>query len=61
MRNESASIVVIPGTNCDRNNLRKLPDEPPDFTRLLHPGFGLEHVEQITGDTDEIVAGRLLD
>ena len=56
----TARIVMIPGANCDGNNVCKLPDEPPHFTRLFHPGLELEHVEQITGNTNEIVAGRLL-
>ena len=35
MGDESASIVVIAGTNSDRNNVRKFADEPRNFTRLL--------------------------
>ena len=60
MRDESASIVVISGTNSDGNNVCQLPDEPANFTRLLHPGFDIEHVEQITGNTDEVVILELV-
>ena len=61
MRNESASVVMIAGANCDGNKVRKLSDERPDFTRLLQPGFGLEHVEQITGNTNEVEVWSLFD
>jgi hypothetical protein len=54
MRDKSASIVMIAGANCDRNNIRRLPNESRNFTRLLQPGLGLEHVEQITGNTNEV-------
>jgi hypothetical protein len=54
MRDESASIVMIAGAECDGNNIGELLDEGPDFTRLFHSGFRLEHVEQITGNTDEV-------
>ena len=61
MRNESASIVVIARTNRDGNNIVKLSNERSDLTRLLQPGLGVEHVEQITGNTNEVVTGRLFD
>ena len=61
MRDESASIVVIAGANCDRNDVRQLPYETPDFTGLFHSGFGPEHVEEITGNTDEVEVWRLFD
>jgi hypothetical protein len=54
MQDESASIIMITGANCDRNEVRQLSNEHSDFTRLFHPGLGFEHVEQITGDTDEV-------
>jgi hypothetical protein len=38
-----------------------LPDKGPDFTGLFHPVFGLEHVEQITGNTDEVEVWSLFD
>jgi hypothetical protein len=57
MRGESASIVVIAGANCDWNEVRQLSNEHSDFTRLFHPGLGFEHVEQITGNTDEAKSG----
>ena len=59
MRYESTGIVVVPRTNCDRNNVRQLPDEPGNFARLFPRGLDLEHVEQITGNTDEVVIWRL--
>ena len=61
MRDESASIVMIAGANGDGNNVRQLSNEPRDFTRLLRPGLGLEHVEQITGNTNEIEVWSLFD
>ena len=61
MRDESASIVMIAGANCDRNNVRKLSDEPRNFARLLYPGFGLEYVEQITGNANEGEVWSLFD
>jgi hypothetical protein len=61
MRNESASIVMIAGANCDRNEVRQLSDEPCNLTRLLQPGFGLEHVEQITGNANEVEVWSLYD
>ena len=60
MRDESTGMVVVPRTNCDRNNVRQLPDKNGNFTRLFSRGLGLEHVEQITGNTDQIVIWRLL-
>jgi hypothetical protein len=54
MRDQPTCIIVIPGTNCDRNYVREPPDYPRDVTRLLRLGFGLEHVQQITRDTDEV-------
>ena len=60
MRDESTGIVVVSGTNCDRNNARQLPDEPGNFTRLFPGGLDLERVEQITGNTDQVVSLRLL-
>ena len=55
MRNESASIVMIAVANCDWNEVRQLSQEPCNFTRLLDPCFGPEHVVHIvkyvvTGD-----------
>jgi hypothetical protein len=61
MRNESASIVMAAGANCDGKNVRKLSNERPDLTRLFNPGLRLEHVEQITGNTDEVEVWRLFD
>ena len=61
VRDESASIVMIAGANCDRNDARQLSNERSDLTRLLQPGLGVEHVEQITGNTNEVVTGRLFD
>ena len=61
MRDESASIVMIAGANCDGNEVRQLSDEPRNIARLLDPGFGLEHVEQITGNTNEEEVWRLFD
>ena|ERR1700730_14680615 len=61
MRNESASIVMIAGANCHWNEVCQLSNERSDFTRLFHPGFGLEHVEQITGNTDKVEFGSLFD
>jgi hypothetical protein len=54
MGDESASIVMIAGANCNRNEVRQLPNGPSNFTRLLFPGFGLEHVEQITGNANKV-------
>jgi hypothetical protein len=51
MRDESASIVMIAGAKCYGNNIRKLSNQRSDLTRLLQPGLGVEHVEQITGNT----------
>jgi len=59
MRYESTGIVVVPRTNCDRNNVRQLLYEPGNFTRLFPGGLDLEHVEQITGNTDQVVIWRL--
>src|SRR5258708_37387606 len=61
MRYESAGIVVVPRTNCDRDNVSQLPDETGNFAGLFPRGLNLEHVEQITGNTDEVVVRRLLD
>ena len=58
---ESASVVMIAGANRDGNAISKFPDEGPDFTGLLYPGFGPEHVEQITGDANEVEILRLFD
>jgi hypothetical protein len=49
MRNESASIIMIAGANCDQKAVCQLSDELRNLTRLLRPGFKLEDVEQITG------------
>jgi hypothetical protein len=54
MQDESASIVMISGAKSDGNNIGELLDENPDFTSLFHSGFGPEHVEQITGNADEV-------
>jgi hypothetical protein len=35
-------------------------DEPRNFTRLFHPGFGLEHVEQITGKWKDAIRLKML-
>jgi len=61
MRDESASIVVIAGANCDRNDVRQLSNERSDLTSLLQPGLGVEHVEQITGNTNEVEVWSLFD
>jgi hypothetical protein len=61
MRDRSASIVVIAGANSDGNNVRKLADEPCDFTRSFHPGLGREHVQQITGNANEVVTRSLFE
>ena len=61
MRGEPASIVVIAGTNSDGNNIGKFLDQDPDFTGLFRSGFGLEHVKEITGNTDEVEISRLFD
>ena len=60
MRDESTGIVVVPRTNCDRNNVRQLLDETGNFARLFPPGLDLEHVEQISANTDEVVIRCLL-
>ena len=36
-------------------------DDETDFTGLLDPGFGLEHVEQITGNINEVEVWSLFD
>jgi hypothetical protein len=59
MRDRSASLVVIAGANRDGNNIGKFSNERSDFMRLFQPGFGPEHIEQITGNTDEVEAGAL--
>ena len=46
-------------TNCDRNNVGQPPDETANFTRLFPRGLDLEHVVQITDNTDEVVIWRL--
>jgi hypothetical protein len=61
MRDESASIVMIAGANCDRNEVRKLADECSNLTRLFHPGLGREHVQQITGNANKVEVWRLFD
>jgi hypothetical protein len=61
MRDQRTCIIVIPRTNCDGNNVGKLADWPRNFARLLHPGLGPEHVEEITGNTDEFEVWRLFD
>jgi hypothetical protein len=61
MQDESASIVMISGAKSDGNNIGKFLDEGPDFTGLFHSGFGPEHVEQITGNTNEIKIWSLFD
>jgi hypothetical protein len=61
MRNESASIVMIAGTECDGNNVRKLANERSDLTRLRQPGLAVEHVEEITGNTNEVKVRSLFD
>ena len=60
MRYESTGVVVVPRTNGDRNNVRQFPDETGNFARLFPRGLDIEHVEQITDDTDEVVIWRLL-
>jgi hypothetical protein len=52
---------MITGANCDWNNVRKLADQSRNFTGLLQPGLGLEHIEQITGNTDEVEVWSLFD
>jgi hypothetical protein len=52
---------MVAGVNCDRNNIRKFTDEPRSFTRLFHPGLGHEHVEQITGNANEVEVWSLFD
>jgi hypothetical protein len=61
VRGESASIVMVSGTKCDRNEVRKLANERSDLTRLLQPGLGVEHVEQVTGNTNKVEVWRLFD
>ena len=61
MRDESASIVMIPGTNSDGNEVCQLSNERSDLTRLLQPGLGVEYIEQITGNTNEVEVWRLFD
>ena len=61
MRNESASIVMIAGANCDWNEVRQLSNERSDFPRLFATGLGVEHVEQITGNTNEVEVWSLFD
>jgi hypothetical protein len=41
---------MIPGTNCDGNYVRKFPDEPGNFTRLLRAGFGVVFSDLATED-----------
>jgi hypothetical protein len=60
MRDESASVVMIAGANSNWNDVRKFPDEPRNFTRLFHPGCGIEHVEQITGNTNKVEVWSLI-
>jgi hypothetical protein len=52
---------VIAGTNCDGNNIGKLSNERSHLTRLLEAGLGVEHVEQITGNANEVEVWRLFD
>jgi hypothetical protein len=59
MRDKSVSIVVVPRTNCDGNNVCQLLNEPGNFTRLFPRGLHLEHVEQITDNTGEVAIWRL--
>jgi hypothetical protein len=59
MRDKSAGIIAVPRTNCDGNNIRQLLDECGNFTRLFPGGLIIEHVEQITGNTDQVVIWRL--
>ena len=54
MGDESASIVMIAGANCDGNEVRKLSDETSDFRLLFNPSFRIEHVEQVSGNTNEV-------
>ena len=61
MGDESASIVMVAGANCDWNDVRKFPDQCPNFRSLLCPSFGFEHVEEITGNADEVEVWRLFD
>jgi hypothetical protein len=42
MRYESTGIVVVPGTNCDRNDVRQLLDETGNFTGLFPRGLDLD-------------------
>jgi hypothetical protein len=60
MRYQSTGIVVVPRTNCDRNDVRQLLDEAGNFTRLFPHGLLIEHGEQITGNTDKVAIWRLL-
>jgi hypothetical protein len=43
------------------DDVRKPPDESPNFPRLFLRGLDLEHIEQISGNTDEVVPWRLFD
>jgi hypothetical protein len=61
MGDESASIVMIAGTNCDENEARQLSDEPRNLPRLLDPGFRPEHVEQVPGNANEVKVLSLFD
>ena len=61
MRNDSASVVMIAGANCDGNEVRKFSNERSDFTRLFQPCFGPEHIEQITGNTNEVEVWSFFD
>jgi len=51
----------LPEATATGNEVRKFPDEPRNFASLLHRGFGLEHVEQITGNTNEVEVWSLFD
>jgi hypothetical protein len=45
---------MIAGANCDGNEVRQLSDETSDFRRLFNQGFRIEHVEQVSGNTNEV-------
>jgi len=57
----SARVVVVSGTNCHWDDIRKLSEEIPHFTRLRRSGLELEHVEQVACNTNKIEIPCLLD
>jgi hypothetical protein len=52
---------VVSGTNCHRNNIRKLSEKVPHFTRLRCPGLGVERVERVACNTNKIEVPSLTD